>query len=79
MEKTALKKRLFSACLSKQQALINTFRKKMESLLVVEGWGNDEGYEGKDLSNPHHAEETSALAETLHFAEDEMKQLRFIY
>lgn len=79
MEKSALKKRLLAACISKQQSLINNFRKRIESLLVVEGLGNEESYDNNDLSNTSlQVDEASGLTEALHFAEDEMKQLRFI-
>ncbi|HEX6889819.1 MAG TPA: hypothetical protein VF141_03985 [Chryseolinea sp.] len=79
IEKAALKKRMLEACISKQQSLINDFRKRLEALLVTEGLGNEESYDSNEQSHvTMQMEEATGLTEALRFAEDEMKQLMFL-
>jgi hypothetical protein len=69
-EKAALKRRMLNACITKQQSLIEGFKKRIDVLLVTEGY---------ELShNSEMMDEARSLADALQFAEDEMKQLWFL-
>jgi hypothetical protein len=79
IEKAALKKQMLTACIAKQQLLIDDFKKRIGALLVTDGLGNEESYDNNELSNlSAQIEEATAINEALHFAEDEMKQLMFL-
>lgn len=78
IDTVAVKKRMLSACIAKQQSLINNFRKRIE-LLVTEGLHTSKHFDSNDTSNTStQVDKVSALREALHFAEDEMMQLKFL-
>ena len=79
IEKAALKKQMLTACIAKQQLLIDDFKKRIAALLSTDGLGNEESYDNNELSNvSSQIEEANAINEALHFAEDEMNQLMFL-
>jgi len=69
-EKAALKRRMLNACITKQQSLIADFKKRIDVLLVTEGYEISQSSVMMD--------EARSLADALQFAEDEMKQLWFL-
>ncbi len=61
---------MLNACITKQQSLIGDFKKRIDVLLVTEGYEISQSSIMMD--------EARSLADALQFAEDEMKQLWFL-
>jgi hypothetical protein len=80
IDKAALKKQMLTTCIAKQQSLIDDFKDRLTALLTTDGLGNEERFDNDELSNTvMKIEEANGINEALQFAEDEMKQLMFLY
>lgn len=76
IEKSELKTKMLSACIAKQQALIDNFRERIKSLTETEGLGNEESYDDSELSiQSSRVSEINTLNQLLEFANQEMKIL----
>jgi hypothetical protein len=74
--KTGLRRKMLDACVTKQQALIDDFKKRIKALMESDGLGNEESYDNTDLAtNSQKIPEINALNEALEFANKELELL----
>jgi len=80
--KAALKTKMLSACIARQQSLMDDFKERINALLTEEGLGNEDEFDNNHLAQAAlRLAEVNMLNDTLAFAAQEMtilQQLHFL-
>jgi hypothetical protein len=74
-----LRSKLLTACMHKQQLLIDDFKERIKALTETEGLGNEESYDNSDVAaGSQKTMEINTINSLLEFAETELKVLETI-
>ena len=75
----SLRSKLLSACINKQQLLIDDFKQRIKALTETEGLGNEELYDNSDVAaGSQKTLEINTINSLLEFAETELLVLETI-
>ena len=78
-ENISLRSKLLSACINKQQLLIDDFKQRIKALTETEGLGNEESYDNSDVAaGSQKTLEINTINSLLEFAETELLVLETI-
>lgn len=78
-DKGALRKKIFQACIEKQQSLIDDFKSRIKAIRETQQTGNEGTYDSKEIAqNSQASAEADALTKEMLLAQEEMQLLQYL-